>query len=227
MHGTIQSSQAPLNRSTVNLADDLGLGDQELTHEVQLYLQAPMVGRFTVGAWWMSTQGSNTLTQSIQFAGRTFTQKDDVSSTVDLESYYVTYEFRFPSIPLPKESHLNLGLEAGVRLLHGRGSIQDTMGNSGSDSGTAGLPVLGAHAEVDLAGWVRAEAEVSGLAVAYSAYHASYIEANVEVDLAPLRWLYAGVGYKWVDLHVRQSGSSGFDIDAGLKGLYVSAALRF
>lgn len=227
MHGTIQSNEAPLNGSTVNLADELGLGDQERAHEVQGYLQVPMLGRFTGGAWWMSTQGSSTLSETIVFAGQTFTQKDEVSSSVDLESYYLTYEFRFPTIPLPEDSGIHLGLEAGLRALRGKGSIEDSMGNSGKAHGTAGLPVVGGHAEVDLLGWVRAEAELSGLAIAYSSYHASYFEANAELDVTPFRWLYAGIGYKWVDLHVRHTGSTGFDIDAGLKGLYVSAAIRF
>ena len=41
-------------------------------------------------------------------------------------------------------------------------------------------------------------------------------------------WLFAGVGYKYVALRVKSNvGSTDFDLDVHINGLYLTAGVRF
>ncbi len=227
MHGSIQSTEPPLSGDTVNLDGDLGLGEQELAHEVQAYVRIPIVGRFYAGAWWAHAEGDEIITRTFNYGGLTFTSSDEVKTNVDLDVFYLTYEFALPTIPLGPVN-LELGIEAGARGIRGRGAIEDvTAGQKASDDGLIGLPVLGGHVTATFASWVRAEIEVVGLAFAYNGNRVSYLESNLEIVATPLPWLFAGVGYKFADVEFKRDGSSSFDLNVGLKGIYLTLGVRF
>ena len=227
MHGSIQSTEPPVNGDVINLSDDLGLGEQELAHEIQAYLHIPVVGRIYAGWWWAHASGEETLTRDLSFAGNTFTVGTDVKTRFDLNVYYLSYEFALPVIPLGDLFSLEIGIEAGVRGIEGKGKIEAT-GMTAEDSGMIPLPVLGGHVTATVASWVRAEAEVVGLTVSYSNNRITYLEASMEVVATPLPWIFAGVGYKFASIDLSRSGTSkDFDLQLGLKGFYLTAGIRF
>jgi hypothetical protein len=228
MSGTIEGDDGSGNSSTLDLKDDLGLGDRHLTHEIQAYLRIPVVGRIYLGWWRAHDSGSETFTRTIDFAGVTFTSSDTVNTEVTLDVGYLTYEFAFPRIPIGDVVKTELAVQLGIRAMHGAGSIDETSGSqSGSDSGTVALPILGAHVTVELFEAVRAEVEVLGFAFSYADWHIHYLEASAEVVAQPLPWIFAGVGYKYVNLDFRHTGNERFLLDVGVAGLYVTVGVRF
>jgi hypothetical protein len=208
--------------------DDLGLGDRNLTQEIQAYLRIPVLGRIYAGWWRAHDSGSATLQRSVDFEGFTFTQSTTIDSEVTLDVGYLNYEFAFPTIPIGDVVKVEIGAELGVRGLRGFGSIHDTTsGQTESRTGTVGLPTLGAHVSAQLFTFVRADVEVLGLTFSYGPWSMHYLEASAEAVAQPLPWLFAGVGYKLVDLKFHHSGSQRFNLDLGVSGLFITAGLRF
>ncbi len=226
MSGTVQGTKQGVGSSTIDLTDDLGLGDQNLTTELQLYVRIPVVGRIYAGWWRAHDSGSSVLSRSIDFAGESFTASTPIDSDVTLNSAYLTYEFAFPTIPLPALGKIELAASLGVHGFRGEGSVVGG-GLDAKGMGTIGLPTLGAHVTVEMFTWLRAEVEVQGLVFTYGGNEAHYLEAFAEVVAEPLPWLFAGVGYKFVALNASHAGSDSFHINVDIAGFYLTAGVRF
>jgi hypothetical protein len=77
---------------------------------------------------------------------------------------------------------VEFGAQLGVRALHGRAVIDDSLSGEHADkAGTVGLPTLGAHVTATLFTYVRAEVEVLGLAFSYGDWSMHYFEASAEI----------------------------------------------
>jgi hypothetical protein len=228
MSGVVEADDGSGTSDRVDLAADLGLGDRNLTHELQAYLRIPVVGRIYLGWWRAHDTGSETLTRTFDFEGMTFTASSRVDSEVTLDVAYLTYEFAFPTIPVGDLVKVEPAIQLGIRGLRGHAEIHDSgSGQNSDETGTVGLPTLGAHVTVELFKFVRAEVEVLGLAFSYGDWSMHYIEASAEVVAQPIPVLFAGVGYKYVNLDFHHGGSQKFDLDVGVAGLYITAGVRF
>lgn len=225
--GHIQGQGETFPASDINLTSTLGLDDQENGHEIQLYLSVPFVGRLYAGYWWIDFDGSETLTRDITFADITFTANTTVDTTLDLDMYYLTYEFVLPSIPLGgDEVKLDIGIQAGVRALLADASI-DSVLLSAQDDGAVGIPVIGLRGALQVASFLRTEFEIAGMAVSYGSSSLSYVESFGEV-VGQLGPVFAGVGYKWCKLNLDDSrGDADFSAEIRIDGFYLTAGLRF
>jgi len=226
MSGTVQGEENGIGSSTLDLSDDLGLGHRNFSTELQLYARIPVVGRIYAGWWRAHDSGSSVLDQTITYAGQTFTAATSINSEVTLDTAYLTYEFAFPTIPLPALGKLELGASLGLHAFRGEGSVVGS-GIDAKGDGIMGLPTLGAHATVELFDVLRAEVEVLGMAFSYSDNQAHYLEAYAEVVAEPLPWLFAGLGYKFAAINVSHEGSNSFHVDVDISGLYLTAGVRF
>ena len=229
MGGTIEADDGTGISERVDLASDLGLADRNLTHELQAYLSIPVLGRIYVGWWQAQDEGSETLSRSIDFAGFTFTASTQVESEMRLDVAYLTYEFALPTIPVGDLMGIEVALQVSARGLRGDFSIRESAGgNSGSEDGIVGIPTIGGHVTVTMFdSLLRAEVEVVGLAFAYRDWKAHYFEASGEVVVQPIPWLFAGVGYKLVNLDFRHNEDPRFLVDVTVSGLYITAGVRF
>jgi len=226
LSGTAESNTSSTGFNRVDLDHDLGLGDRSWTPEIQAYLRFPFVGRFTAGWWHFHETGSEVLSQQIDFAGETFTQSTQVDSAFTIDVGYLDYEFDFPTIPIGDLVKLQLGVAVGARGIRGEATISDS-GQTAHDSGTVGLPTLGARVTLILFDLVRVEAEVLGLVFKYSNYEAHYLEAFGEATVSPLPWIFAGAGYKAAQINVQHHGSNSFQVDLDISGFYVTLGFRF
>jgi len=226
MSGTAEAQDNNSNVTKVDLADDLGLGDRNLTTELQAYLHLPVLGRLYAGWWRAHDTGSETLTRTIDFAGQTFTVSSQVDSEFTLDVGYLNYEFAFPTIPIGDLVKLELGVSAGVRVIRGDGSISSG-GQTASDSGVVGLPTLGAHVAAKFFNLVRVEVEVLGMVFKYSDNDVRYLEMFAEATVEPLPWLFAGVGYKLAEVNLQHDGTDTFHINVDISGAYVTVGFRF
>jgi hypothetical protein len=226
MSGTVQGEKDGIGSSNLDLSDDLGLGSRNFTTELQLYVRIPVAGRIYAGWWRTHDSGSSVLDQTITFAGQTFTASTPIDSEVTLDSAYLTYEFAFPTIPLPALGKLELGASLGVHGFRGEGHVVGG-GIDAQGDGIIGLPTLGAHATLEMFDFLRAEVEVLGLAFSYGNNHAHYLEAYGEIVAEPLPWLFAGVGYKFAAINVSHEGSDSFHVDVDIDGIFLTAGVRF
>ncbi|MFN3484194.1 MAG: hypothetical protein ACK44W_01730 [Planctomycetota bacterium] len=224
--GHIQAEGETLPSTDVDLDRDLGVESPDLAHELQASLSLPLLGRLTAGAWFVDYKGDSTLTRTFTFADQTFTVGTRIQSEMELDVYYLTYEFVFPSLPLGDLLEAEVGIVAGGRLMRGEGSVEAS-GVAGQDSGVAGLPVVGVHGMLRVTPWLRGDAEILGMTFSSGTMSAMYLEAYAEVtgQLGPV---FAGVGYKFVRLDFAdRRGGDEFLLDVDLFGIYVTAGLRF
>jgi len=228
MSGTVEADDGSGTSDRIDLAADLGLGDRNLTHEIQAYLRLPILGRIYAGWWRAHDTGSETISRTFDFEGVRYTAADRVDSEVTLDVGYLTYEFAFPTIPVGDLVKIELGAQLGIRGLRGEAMIHDSSsGRTEQDDGAVALPILGAHVTVQLFDIVRAEVEVLGLQFSYGDWKMHYLEACAEVVAQPLPWIFGGVGYKVVSLDFRNDGSQKFALDVGVAGLYITFGVRF
>lgn len=227
LHGSVSGDSSTIPGSTVDLGDDLGLDAPKWSPEIQVYGHIPFFGKLYAGWWRVDRDGDETLTRTITFAGQTYTASTRVESEVKLDVGYLTYEFDFPAIPLGDLLSWEIGLQLGARVMRGEGSINSAIA-SGSDDGIIGTPVLGGHMALKIASWVRVDVELVGLGFSYSGHRGTYLEGYGEVTVEPLPWIFAGFGYKYVAIFLKDSvGDSNFDLDIHLNGFYLTAGVRF
>ena len=226
MEGDIQGQGKSVPSTDISLDRTLGLDDLEIVHEVQAYLRLPLVGRFYVGWWGGHFEGDETLTRTVTFADQTFTASTDVHTEVDLNVYYLSYELVLPSLPLGDAVRAEAGLLLGIRAIQAEGALEGG-GAGGNEKGGGGLPVLGVHGALQVTPYLRADVEIMGLVFQYSDISLSYFEAYGEL-VGQLGPVFAGVGYKFVDLDLADH-KSGVDLDlnVGIDGFYVTAGVRF
>ncbi len=224
MSGHIEAD-ATTRGTRLSIAGDTDLGGRVDIPEIEAHLNIPVVGRLYVGWWRYDDGGDNTLSRTITFADHSFTVGTTVHTHLDLSVAYLTYEFVFPKIPIGPTS-LELGLELGVRGLSGDATVKGA-GQEAEARGTLPALVLGARAIYQILPWLRAEAEVVGIQVSIDKEKVSYVETFAEVVAQPLPWLFAGVGYKYMELTYRYHARLDFDLDLQLSGAYVTAGVRF
>ena len=226
INGRIQGQGDVVPAADINLSETLGLDDQENAHEIQLYVQLPVLGRLYAGYWWVDFDGTETLDRDITFGDVTFTASTTVDTTLELDMYYLTYEFMFPSVPLADTVRLDLGVQLGVRALLLDASIDSAL-LFAEDDGAVGTPIIGARGALQVTPFLRAELELAGMTIRYGDASMKYVEAFGEV-VGQLGPVFAGVGYKYVSLDFDdESGDVDLEAEVKLDGFYLTAGVRF
>jgi hypothetical protein len=224
--GHIQGQGDALPSSDIDVARELGLDDEENGNELQVYVNVPFFGRLYAGYWWIDFDGSQVLSRTITFADRSFTSGTRVDTELELDMYYLTYEFPLP-IPLGTDDfNLSVGFQIGARALLVDASIQSSL-FSAQDSGGTGIPVLGVHGILQLTSYVRVELELAGLAASYADTSLRYFDGFAEV-VGQIGPVFAGVGYKWASVDLEdERGDVDLEVDVELDGFYLTAGARF
>ncbi len=227
LEGRVESEKGVLGGTNIDLASDLGLDDEAFTTELQAYVRFPFFGRIYAGWWRLDREGDEVLSRTIEFGDQTFTASTQVRSALELDVFYLSYEYSLPTIPLGELFKLDWGILVGARGFRGDASIESAL-VSESDDFSIGLPVLGGRVGLQMTKWLRAEVEVMGLTVSYGDSGVSYLEAFAELVVQPFTWLYAGVGYKFAALDLElDSGSDELRLDIDVSGVYLTAGVRF
>ncbi len=223
--GSIEADAATTG-SRVSLSADLDLGNREPITELELVGHVPGFGRLYASWWRESSDADQTLTRTITFRGRSFTNGTPLHSSLVLDVAGLSYEYPFPRISLGDLGRLELSLQAGVRGFWAEGSLHSPV-QEASARGFAVTPVLGGHVAYLIRPWLRVDADASGMQVAVSSEKFSYVETKAEVGFRPLRWLFAGIGYKYVYIRDRYSGTATSIFDADISGGYLMVGASF
>lgn len=224
--GHIQGEGDALPASDIDIDSELGIDDEENAQELQVYVNIPYFGRFYAGYWWVDFEGDQTLTRTITFADRTFTAGTQVDTQLELDMYYLTYEFGLP-IPLGSDDvSLSVGVQIGVRALLVDASIDSSL-FSAQDSGGTGIPVVGLHGILQLTRFLRAELELAGMAASYASTSLRYFDGFAEL-VGQVGPVFAGLGYKWASVDLKdERGDVDLEADVEIAGVYLTVGARF
>jgi hypothetical protein len=138
VEGELQSGVLPVDlRSDLNLPDTYNfLG--------RLVLKPGRRHRIIIDGGPFESSGTNQLSRSIVFNGRTYTIRDAIESTASLTSIYGGYQFDVIS-----RNQGHLGFSVGGVYLNAEGSIRSaTTGGSATRAYDLGLPLAGAEFRV-------------------------------------------------------------------------------
>ncbi|MGB5995091.1 MAG: hypothetical protein WBG20_06700 [Candidatus Deferrimicrobiaceae bacterium] len=217
LSATAQSIIGGVPETQFNLEDDLGMDDENfLSGEAFLRF-----GRlhFRVGYTKISYDGSQTLSQNIEFNGQIFPVSDNVISSLDVKMLdaevqvdilrpdFVAANFYLGLIG--KVKYVDLDLELSSTTLTEKEDFQGAVPMIGLAAGAGFLNDL-----------LRVDARVTGMA--YSGNH--LYEADGFVSLVPFPFLRIQGGYRYLDL---KADEDDLRADVELKGPYVGAQLSF
>lgn len=226
MSGTVKARDPSFGSTRLDLRDDLGLGNQNLTPEVQVFGRIPYFGRLH-GGWWRAEDSSDaTLNRNVTFAGQTFPASTQVHSELRLDVFYLNYEIPIPTLRSATWSGWTSASPPE------RAASPATARSRGADSTARGAapsvcrpwaPTLPGSSSPSFGRTSKCWAWTAQ----YGDSHAYYDEAYGEGVAKPLPRLFAGVGYKLAALNAARGGSHGFKVNVDVAGFHVTAGVRY
>jgi hypothetical protein len=217
LSATAQTIISGMPETKFNLKDDLGMDDENFPSG-EAFLRVGRV-HFRVGYTKISYDGSETLSQEIEFNGQIFPVGDNVISSLDLKMLdaEVQVDILRPDFV---SSRFYLGLIGKVKYVDVDLELASTAMTE-KEGFRVPVPMVGlAMGAGFLNDSLRFDARVSGMA--YSANH--LYEADAFASFAPFPYLRVQGGYRYIDL---KADEDDLLADIKLKGPYVGAQLSF
>jgi len=217
LSATAQTIIAGMPETKINLKDDLGMDDENFPSG-EAFLRFGRV-HFRIGYIRISYDGSETLSQEIEFNGQIFPANDNVISSLDLKMLdaevqvdilrpdFVTANFYLGLIG--KVKYVDLDLELSSTALTEKEDFQIPVPMVGLAMGAGFLNDS-----------LRFDARVSGMA--YSGNH--FYEADAFASVVPFSFLRIQGGYRYLEL---KADENNLLADVDLKGPYIGAQLSF
>ena len=219
--GSITAEGRSDNGTRLDASSDLGMDRYALTHDLQVSVEVPDIGRFSVGYWRLRLQGDDTLAADATFDGTTFPAGTAVDSRLAFDVFTLDYE-----LPLIRKP-LQVGFMAGIRYLSGEADLR---GGGLDEHANLNRPLLlpGVHLGAPFTPWLRGDAKVEGVALSAHNVKLRYAEMEAEVSVMPVERLSLSLGYRHVFTYFKaRKESLNFDLDGSLGGLYLSVGYVF
>jgi hypothetical protein len=213
--GTIRANGTP-----VDLKSDLGVSQNQPTFTGKLVVKPGRKHNIVIEGTPFRLSGTNDLTRTITYSGKTYTLSDRVTSLADLDYFYAGYQYDLISRPAG-----HFGLMAGGAYLSADGTIRSQVsGLTASKTETIGLPLAGAGFRVFP---VRrrvllvVDGEVKGMDVGS---YGHYVQASASAGIGVGPVLIEG-GYRVVnfDLHTTNKVTA---VSPQFKGPLLSIVFR-
>ncbi|MBI5142040.1 MAG: TIGR04219 family outer membrane beta-barrel protein [Nitrospirae bacterium] len=204
------SGEAKYKGDSINLEDDLGLKDDEISMFVRGRLHVMMLGNLYAAYTPVKYEGDHTLTKSITFGDQTFNASGNVSSKVDLKMYDVGWTMTLIDAAV---AEIELGVNA--KFLDGTVSV-----NSQTADFKAPVPMLKAVVRVNVP---LVTGEVDAMGIAYGDNH--FYDVTGQVKVSPLPFFYGAVGYRYIDMQVKDGSSKKATVKS--QGPFVAVGFDF
>lgn len=220
--GTFAVSGSGLSGTSIDLEKDLGFDDsKDVTAEVAFQYKDL---RLSAGYLPIKFSGEGTLNKTVNFGGKTYSGTARTSSDVDLKLYDVGlsyYVLNFDDIPV----RFQLAPEISIKVVDASLSVDGQEDQTGTslheeESGTAGIPTIGARLRVGFADYFAVVGRVG-----YMKYNDdSFLDADGQVEFSPLPLVGIYGGYRYFKVKVDESD---IYLDSHFSGPYVGALVRF
>lgn len=200
----------------LDLVDDLGIDDKKGFLEGRITLELGS-SKLRYGYVPMKWSGSKTLTQSVVFAGSTYTASTQVDSELKLDYHRLGYEYDFIDALNNK-----LGMIFEVKYFDGNASLKaSSLGFDNSESFRVPIPTVGIAAQVGLPLILSVGGEVTGMTYGSSAY---ILDAEAGINIKPMPFVLVSAGYRVFKLHVENSDDMA---EIKLKGPFLTLKADF
>ncbi|MBI3756288.1 MAG: outer membrane beta-barrel protein [Deltaproteobacteria bacterium] len=209
LDSTVTVTDASVIGTEINLVDTLGVDDKKNFWEARVDLN--LGSHHLIYAYMpLSWDGQKTLTQSVNFAGKTYTASTKVDSSLDI--VYQRIGYRYDIIDTLGNQ---LGIIIDVKLLDIEARLKAaSLGFDKSYSVTAPVPTIGLGAQVGLPALFSIGAEVTG--IAYSGNH--LIDGEGSINFNPIPFVTISGGYRLFDVKVADGDNK---VDFKLKGPFL------
>ncbi|HAO94234.1 MAG: hypothetical protein A2X93_08420 [Deltaproteobacteria bacterium GWC2_56_8] len=214
MDGTVQVSNGAVG-TELDIVDDLGMEDKNFFEgRVTLELGSH---KLRYGYMPLKWSGSTTLTESVTFAGQTYTASADVDSELNLAYHRLGYEYDFIDLLNNK-----LGVIVELKYFDGDASLASAaLGLDESETFKLPIPTVGVAAQVGLPMIFSVGGEITGISLGSSAY---LVDAEAAVNLKPAPFVIISGGYRIFKMHAESDNDLA---EVSLSGPFLSLRADF
>ncbi len=227
LSGTVHSDRPAVEGTDVRFVGDLALDQSELFHDFGGWIRLWNTGRARLEWVFGSFDDSQTLKQTVRFAGKSYSSGSVVRSEVS--THLVTGLFE-----LELWGREDFGAEAEVWLQVGGKFVQSSTTLTSSFSTSEGtltgvLPVIGLRGGVAFSDLFRADVQLNGLYFPAGDQEIRLFDATLEWAVTPWEGLSAGLGFRLVDAYARDETAANEkdESDIALYGVYFFVGWRF
>lgn len=200
----------------IDLVNTLGIDDKKNFFDGRLSLEWGN-SRLRYGFIPLKWDGSQRLSQSVTFAGKTYTVATSVDTKLKIDYHRLGYEYDFINF---LDNHLGVILEA--KYFNGDVSLKDpSLGLDEKHSFKVPLPTVGISAQAGLPFLFNVGGEVTGITIGSKAY---MVDGEAAVNFKPIPFFVASAGYRYFKIHLKDTNDRG---DATLKGPFLMLKANF
>ncbi|MBI5641897.1 MAG: hypothetical protein HY954_00315 [Deltaproteobacteria bacterium] len=215
LDGTVQVSSDGVG-TDIDLANDLGVDNKKNFFEGRITLELGS-HKLRYGFVPLKWDGSKTLTETITFAGQSYTASADVESEMNLNYHRLGYEYDFIDALNNK-----LGVILELKYFDGDVSLRSSaLGLDETDSIKIPLPTVGVAAQVGLPMIFSVGGEITGITLGSQAY---LVDGEASVNIKPFPFVVISGGYRIFKMHVDYDNNKA---DLTLKGPFLTVKADF
>ena len=216
--GALQTDIRP-----VDLQRDLNLQDQ-YTFFGRLVFKPARKHRIVVEGAPYHFEGTNTLSRTIVYGGRTFNVQDTISSSADMTYFFGGYQYDFLS---GHGGHL--GAQVGGAYIDATGSITSAgLGATASRSQTLGIPLVGLDFRVYLipgSSLLSVSGDAKGMSLGS---YGHYVQGGIHAGVGTRHVTFmAGYMILDADVHEKDGGVAPAGISPRISGPVFSVQFRY
>ena len=226
--GTLQVDSDSIAGTEVDFQDTFGLDDEESFNE--LHLTIGFLGKVNLQYLTVTIEGSETVSQDIQFGDVVFTVGTTVDTKVEFDLYTAMWQFGATLPVLPGFLSVGLGAQAGLKYLDIAAESHDGFGNEEEGELQAPVPVVGVYARATVSRFATIDFQIHGIRIPDNwglDGEATFFDATLALDLN-IAFVFAGVGYRMLHLDVDfDDGDNEFNTDFDVEGLFFEVGVGF
>lgn len=212
----IQVSNGGVTGTLINATDALGI-ENDSFFEIRGGLT--LLGSHHLNFRYLPIRysGDRVISQSITFAGQTYTAGTRVVSNLDADYFRLGYQYDLIRLPV-----VSLGLQFDARYFAGEARLASSIpAIDEKKEGRFGFPTVGIAARVHPLPYISGEAEVGGVS---AGRYGHFIEAEGAIVFTPVRYVSIAGGYRILDFAAKNRGDQ---VDLRLQGPFIKGTVRF
>lgn len=222
--GTLQAGGGSSSPTSVNLKNDLNLGDHsDLAGRLKVKHAIPVIPNFYVHYLPMSFIGDKTITQPITYGGQTFTG-GALHTELTMNATDIGLFYNVPFIKLATAGIIDPEIGLNARLLSFSGKLTGVTSGAANatESKSASIPVPMVYAGLGIYPFdlLSLNAQVKALSIGGN----SITEWGVEAGIHPIPLLYVALGYSSQKMVI---DSGDIKADISFSGPYLAVGASF
>lgn len=203
-----------------NLKSDLGVKDEDFP-ETRCILYTGKNSKMRLAYAQVNYSGEQTITQSIDFKGKTYTASTLVKSELDIQYFRLGWINQFVNL---LDERVKFGTIVELKGISADMSLETPNllpAINESESFIGGLPTLGAALDIKPIEKINLFAEISGLPAGDFGY---FFDAEAGAKIIPIKYFILSIGYRILDIKAEDDPNF---IRLKIAGPFFSGTLKF